>query len=393
MSELDDSLRELRDDLRSSLCRRGLSDVAARARQRSVRRRMQVGAVAAVVMVSVAVPMLRAMPDDRSPAAPPADRYEYELDFADPSHGYALGRDCVETCRFTLLATSDGGRSWQPRPLPPEEGAATDAGVTVAGPERLSFNRSSAAATSTGEFFVSDDGGRTWHPPLTAAPTLLKPIEDGALVVQACVGARGDTCVRGLGSLTPQGISMPAVTQPPLADPVPGGAATASGVVWATGRHVGTGQWAVSVTSDGSRTWSTTPLDLPGKPALAGGWSVVEGAGLLYLTVVGSIGVGPTGLLAIYRSRDRGRTWTGTWRATPTSVRQGVLGSAVATSDGRLLLYSTLDGTVEAGTFTRAEHQLPGPVTWTRGGYLSRASAGSFELSADGVHWRTTRIG
>jgi hypothetical protein len=398
MSDLDESLSELRADLRSSLRKPGLPDVAGRARQRSVRRRMQFGAIAAVVVVSVSVPVLRSVPDDHPAAPPKGPHYEYQLDFADRTHGYALGSRCGETsCRFRLLASADGGQTWQLRQLPADDGSFTGAGLAVLGPAQVSVWRYSKNADTPAVNAVSDDAGRTWGEPqhLTGAPPRAEALPAGALIGQTCIGqGAGGDCQYGVAATTMDNVSVQSPTQPPLLEPDPGSVATAGGRIWVAGRGY-TGGWAISVSSDRGRTWLTTPLDLPGEPSLSGGWSVSEQGQVMYLTVIGSIGVGPTGLLAIYRSTNKGVTWNSTWRATAVTVRQGVLGGTVTTADGDLLVYSTIEGTLVSGdgrTFRRATHQLPGEVTWTRGGYLSRGSDNSFELSADGVHWRTGRL-
>jgi hypothetical protein len=54
-------------------------------------------------------------------------------------------------------------------------------------------------------------------------------------------------------------------------------------------------------------------------------------------------------------------------------------------------VYSAPHGTFESTdgrTFRRSAQQLPGPVKWTRAGYLLWTSEGRYQVSTDGVRWR-----
>jgi hypothetical protein len=369
MSELDTSLQSLREDLRSSINRPNLGRVAYRARQRTVRRHMQIGAIAAVVLVSVAVPVLKSLPTADQTAQPPTDTpVRYQVEFADATHGFALGSDCAGSngpCTFTLLATTDGGRNWQPRKMPVDGGKHEQAQLGVFDTDNLVLQAYSAESGSVPLRFTSGDTGRTWR--------------ETGLTAQSS----GDAAA-----------SLRA--QPPLTDLRPGKEPTAGGRYWTAGRDQTTGQWSISVSSDAGETWATTPVDLPGEPWQMGdSWSVVEGGGVMYATVRGTLGIGPLKLLAVYRSTDEGVSWTQQWRATQENVLMAVDGSAIATSDGRLLVYSTVDGTQESpdgSTFARAGRQLPGPATWTRAGYLVPVKDNRYELSQDGRRWRAFEI-
>lgn len=397
MSELDTSLRKLRDDLRTTINRPDLSQVADRGRQRTVRRRMQIGAIVAVLLVSVAVPLLRSLPDASPPATPPQAEVSvtYQVDFADASRGYALRSDCEDPdgpCAFVLWATADGGQGWQPRPLPTDNGHYSSADLMVEGPGKLLYDLVPAEDDGTiATRYVSSDAGRTWQE-LTwgdaGAPTA---IPKGARLFQTCV-PNGDECAIGVGVWSPDGNQwLPAPTRPGLDDLSIGAVATSGGRFWAAGLDPVTGKWAVSVTSNGGAVWATTPLDLPGKPRLNRGWYVVEQDGVMYTTVEGTIGMGPVELLAVFRSTDDGVSWTRTWQAAGDQRLPAVLGTPVATTDGRLLVYSTTEGTFESTdgqTFTKASRQLPGPVTWTRAGYLAQVREDTYELSRDGRSWQ-----
>ena len=399
MSELETSLRELRDDLRSSISRPGLGRVADRARQRAVRRRMQVGAITAVVLASVAVPVLRSLPPAERPVADPPASMSYQVDFADAQHGYALGSDCDEpdgSCTFALLATADRGRSWRPRELPAGDGLYENGILLVLGRNRLTFNRIPLGTDKSVELFSSEDGGHTWrnHGSALSTPS---PILVGARLERICdSGDANGSCVTGVGAVTGDGRLSPAPAQPPGEIQVVGEVATADGRFWVASQDPATKAWSISLSSDAGVTWVTTPVDMPGEPWPAGApWSVVEGGGVLYATAFGHIGTGPYGLLTVYRSTDGGTSWTQTWRATPTDLLTAVAGSPVATSTGRLVLYSTTEGTVESEDGTRfapAARRLLGPVTWTRAGYLAEGEHNEYELSSDGLGWQAFTI-
>ncbi|HEX6360377.1 hypothetical protein [Actinophytocola sp.] len=403
MPDLDTSLHELRDDLRRTLTRPDLSHVADRARQRTVRRRMQLGAIVAVVLVSAAVPALRLVQSDsQPPAQPPAAPAPYTVDFADADHGYAFQQHCEDNdgpCVFALRATDDGARTWRRVSLPESRETFVRGMVSVMSPKGLGFSRAKPGLVGEVEQFVSDDGGRTWHDrdvEHQESPTL---IPARSQTVPMCVSRTSDNvCVIGVGMLTPLAKAAPVLTQPPIDDPWPGTTATEGGLYWAAGRERTTGTWSVSVTSDYGATWATTPLDFKGLPSLQvdGAWSMTERGSDMYLTVVGNVGVGPTELLAVFRSTDKGVSWARTWQSTEKHELQAVTGDAVLTADGELLVYSRVVGTVASSdggrTFAKARHQFPGPVRWTRAGYLVTGSNNAFELSGDGLTWRRFEV-
>jgi hypothetical protein len=401
MSELDTSLRKLRDDLRTTINRPDLSQVADRGRQRTVRRRMQIGAIVAVLLVSVAVPLLRALPDASPPATPPQAEVSvtYQVDFADASRGYALRSDCEDPdgpCAFALLVTVDSGQSWQPRKPPVDNRPYQGATLIVRGPNKLVFYASpSDDDNMIIKQFISTDAGRTWREFTEDSGGAPTPIPEDAQLSRTCV-PNDDVCDTGVGSRSPDGKRvLPAPTQPALDELLAGDIATEGGRFWAAGLDPVTGKWAVSVTSNGGVAWATTPLDLPGKPRLNRGWSVVERDGVMYTTVEGTVGTGPVELLAVFRSEDDGVSWTRTWQAVGDQRLPAVLGTPVATTDGRLLVYSTTEGTFESTngqTFTKASRQLPGPVTWTRAGYLAQVREDTYELSRDGRSWQRFEV-
>lgn len=395
MSDLDTSLDQLRDDLRSGLAKPGLDRIADRARQRSVRRRMQIGAIVAVVLVSLAVPLLRSLPDPAPPATPPTPTEHstpYHLSFADRTHAFALGRICdkpSEPCSNRLLASSDGGRTWSRRSVP---STTTDGGLAVLSRSWLIFYTTDPDDYGSLKTYTSKDSGRTWHPsrPIFDIVTNTATIQPGAVLQPVCLSGEGPDCAAGLGASTPDGKLAPLPAQPPLTELWPGRYATAGGTYWAVGKDQAN-RWAVAVTRDGS-AWTTTPLDVPGEVKPSDGWSVVEGGGSLYATAVGSLAGASDRLLTVYRSEDRGKTWTQTRRAAETGEEMSMYGSPVATSDGRLVVSSLPDGTVESrdggATFTKSTRQLISTPEWTPAGYLVVRGIVSYEISWNGLDWR-----
>lgn len=399
MSDLDTRLAGLHADLHAAIIPPDLALVTARSRQRTVRRRMQVGAAVAVMAVSVAVPVLRSVPDGGVPAGPTSGSdMTFELDFADAGHGYALGSDCAEPegpCELALFATADGGRTWARRTLP-EDSARGAAGLTVIRAEALVVDLVPGGSAPPRRI-ASTDAGRTWHAAGLDGAGEPAPLPDGAHLQRMCVGSDGSDCPYGVGTLAPDTTArVPAPSQPPLVGLVAGAAATEGGRYWAAGVDRTTRSWAISVSSDQGMTWTTTPVLVPGLPMPNDAWAVVENDGVMYATVQGSIGRGPFGLLAVHRSTDGGLTWTNTWSATADTVLRATLGSPVATAGGRLLVYSAATGTYESTdggrTFAKAARQLPGEVTWTRGGYVAKLPDTGFAISADGDEWRPFEI-
>lgn len=274
MPDLDAELANLRDRMRTSIAQPDLARVAEWSRQRVVRRRMQLGAVAAVVVVSAAVPVLRsqAPPDPDRPATPPASAtaspspgmevpktpFVDSVDFADADHGYAVRASCPSgkwggDCTFDLMATTDG-EHWRARQLPRGESGDDAVGrrLYVLGPTAVAIDYGPS------QRIYSADAGRTWR----AVP---EPIAAGTTATVAV-------------TLPESGQTVALANQPPLDRPtIPGGdqASTADG------------------------TWLTNVLPTPGEPSHTG-WSLVERDGLLYTTVTGD----GLGLLAIFESTD-----------------------------------------------------------------------------------------
>lgn len=378
--DLEAELRGLRDELNAAIPLPELDKVTGRSR---TRRRLQLGAVVAVVAVALSVPVLRALPDQEA-AQPAAPSTSYLLDFADADHGYALARRCVvadENCQYALYRTADGGRDWQPRQLPPaadEKTGYRTATLFVLGPDAVTIERPKG---DTADRIASVDGGRTWtmiQRPWAAA-TVRPPLSRDALLVGACgeKPVTGQAC-DNVGTIEPSsGTFVPAPSQPPLTAMNPGSVATASGRWWVVGKSVTTGRGAISVSSDGL-TWATSTLGHWAEPM-----AVVESDGVMY--AAGNDSDGETHGLGVWISVNGGRSWD-LMGITPLS---GLVGTPVAAGDGSL---TVSDGartyvSTDMGRSFRSTGAAAGTVKWTRAGYL-RMNADRFALSTDGSRWR-----
>lgn len=413
-TDLDAELARLRDDVRGALPVPGFEQVVARHKQRVVRRRMQIGAVVAVLVVSLAVPLLRGQLAARPPAPPvgtsmPTGTYFTSINFFDGEHGYAIRRTCegepVE-CGYELLATSDG-EHWDKRPLPRPESAPSwvSGQINVLGPEELTVDWPLSAASEVARYhrMHSTDGGRTWDDvglPLIVTDTVEEIPEDGVLVASCAklVGGGQKCSERGFAVLLPgSGRSAVLANPPPLTAMLAGSDPTFDGTWWVAGRDPRTERWGLAVSHDDGRTWTTTVLNWE-SAVDSYGWSVVSQGGTLYATAIGALPDTSNGLLRILRSTDRGRTWEQTWQPAEGKQPRRVFSSTIAAADGTLTIngpdgmYASRDG---GRTFTKAPQRYPGYAGQARNGYLavSNTERDHVEVSDDGVRWRRIEIG
>jgi photosystem II stability/assembly factor-like uncharacterized protein len=392
MSELDTSLRGLRDELHAAIPVPDVSGVAGRARSR---RRTQLGAIIAVILVALAVPVLRSFSSSVQPAEPPPEQ-SFVVDFADADHGYALATHCPKNrqgCSFTMYVTTDGGRNWQPRKLPAPPNPKTSyfaATMYVLDPDQIAIDRPGGSPMRPMSRVYSPDAGRSWQVIDRWAIERFEPVATGGLLTGACfaqpLAAVG---CEGLATIQPgSGKTVPIPTQPRLYLQCVGSEATADGRLWTVGRDRSTGAWSVAVSDDDGRTWTTSELAVVGVPA-ADGWSLVERNGVMYVTANDS-----RSLLGVWRSTDDGQSWTRTWSMSEKTSLPAIVGSPIAAGDGSLILSDaklTYVSTDQGRTFRWTGDNPGGTVTWTRAGYL-RANGDEYALSKDGLTWRTFTI-
>ncbi len=421
--DLDDELAALRADLRESLPVPGMTTVRRRAKQRVVRRRMQIGAVVAVVAVSAAVPALRPhiVPDPAPAGSPPASRpaeptypkgpFVSGFGFADADHGYAVRATCAKdrspNCQEKLLATSDG-EHWESRSLPrPKESPSWALGqLRVLGPDEVTVDWSLSPTNERTYRAHSVDGGRTWQavpvPPVVT--DTVDSIPDGGLLAPGCavlVGGSQQCSERTFVVEVPgSGASARLANEPPLTAMLAGDIPTADGQWWVVGRDPKTEHWGIALSDDDGRTWRTTVLDWRGS-VYAGGWSVAASGGTLYASAIGALPNASNGLVAVFRSTDGGRSWERTWVPDDDKQPRRVYNGPIAAADGTLVV-STIGGDAKTytshdggRTFTEAPDGQPGGAIWTRIGYVASAgdSGKEYLTSPDGLNWRKLTIG
>lgn len=255
-TDLDAQLTRLRNEVRGALPVPGLEQIVARHKQRVIRRRMQIGAVVAVLVVSLAIPLLRDQMVANPPkvASPPPSSvlttgsFIGSAEFADAEHGYAIRATCKSgprKCGSELLVTADGTR-WTKRDIPRPDTAPSWSfpHLDVLGPEEITLDWpvSPSVETTQGARWHSLDGGRTWTKvdvPVVITDTV-PAIPDGGLLVQSCARTTDDgkQCQeRGFVVLQPgSGESAKLANEPPLTAMLAGTAPTADGYWWVAGR-------------------------------------------------------------------------------------------------------------------------------------------------------------
>ncbi|HEY0451644.1 sialidase family protein [Actinophytocola sp.] len=424
--DLDAELGRLRDGIRQSVHVPDFDRVVERSRQRVVRRRMQIGAVAAVLAVSAAVPLLRAgtAPDPIRPATPPpataptvptriTEPFVHDVEFADRDHGYALRANCKDEpapqeCPQTLLSTDDGGAHWASHPVPKQQSLPKGVlgRLLVLGRDKVGVDWFVLDVNSQANRIYSDDGGRTWRQVelFPVVTDTVPAIPDDSTLVVGCeklVGGGNHCAETAVAAVLPDsGRSALLANQPPLIEVQPGRIPLADGRWWVVGRRPGTRTWAIAVSDDKGRGWITGALDLQGTP-YPDGWSVVASGDTLYASAHGRHVGDSGGMLAVLRSDDGGRSWARTWRWDEHATPQETLGTLVALPDGSVMInakggkgrtFVSEDG---GHTFTEVARRYTGSASWTRIGYLAWPPGkpwDAFQFSRDGTGWQDLKI-
>jgi hypothetical protein len=414
-SDLDQELTRLREGVHDGLSVPAFTQVVARHKQRVVRRRMQIGAAVAVLVVSLAIPLLRGqLVADQKPAAPPAPNqstppkgpFLSDVDFFDADHGYVVRTTCAngdpQKCAEKLLATSDGTH-WAQRPLP-KPGTVHSwarASIEVLGRDELTIDWTEVQGKQTYRI-LSDDGGRTWQTVEVpdAVTDTVPEIPANAALGWTCaqmVGG-GHTCAeRGFAVLLPgSGRSALLANRPHLTAMMAGEVPTLDGHWWVAGRDPKTNEWSLAISDDNGRSWSTARLGLRDSVY---SWSVNSAGGTLYAGAIGPLPNTSNGLSAIFRSTDGGRSWLRTWQPTDDKQPRRVYGGVLPGENGTLTVNTPDDKSYVSDdggrTFHRMKRKYDDYTYRTRAGFVAgfADSADVLGFSPDGIDWRRIKIG
>ncbi|MER5213263.1 exo-alpha-sialidase [Streptomyces sp. NPDC002838] len=360
----------------------------------------------------------------RIPSATDLPGFVAGVGFASDGSGFALLAECGEArCRQRVAVLDAGAGSWRlgRSPLPDVTGdLGITAGLVVLGPGRALITEGRWPPPD-GTWFTGD-GGRSWRRGSTKPSGTTPVVPKGGALVEDCVrmDREGNGCERSrLAAVLPTtGEYRLLSVQPPLKVIRPAGEVagdTEQGLLFASGRDPRSGRLALAVSEDRGRTWRPTRLTASGTYGEPYGWSthVVAAAPAepelrlqpqtLYAAQPGQLPDEDdvkNGLLALHRSTDAGHTWERVWQHRTGVEPRSLLGAPVAAADGSLTVHGEAGvwrSTDGGRSFARvsAGRGMSGSVTTTPLGYLwgDSLGAGSWRISADGVHWRSFELG
>jgi photosystem II stability/assembly factor-like uncharacterized protein len=400
MPDLDHELTALRDELGDSVYPPEFQSIVTRSATRTFRRRRQIGAAVAVLLVGAAIPVfrtaLRPVPEpDVPPAAssetPPVTNrvdsgqpFASDTDFVDARNGFSLRNVCVvdnsPVCESTLMITTDAGDHWHAGTLPPL--VAHRAGGLAT--QLWAFDAKHLAVSNTGAAgedprWFSEDAGQHWRQVPAKASQTIAAIPPGAIMRWVCVPNHAG-CLPGIDVLLPDsGRGATLATPIPLSGAEPAADRPVAGAWWVWSHDPKSGLLALAASRDDGRSWQLVNLPNPPKP-LGTGVQVISSDGVLYVTAVGNLPEVTSGLLAIFRSADDGRTWQQTWHAADGKDPRSIGGTPIITAVGQFIVltqdgraYGSWDG---GNTFTPLREQYGPFAQSTRGGYLIQSPEG-----------------
>jgi hypothetical protein len=380
--------------------------IRVRAAQRTSRKRTLAAALAAIVVLAVVVPLLR-VEEPPAPAAatapstswtpPPAPRQIFiaGVQFADDHHVFALRADCPSSdCDLDLLA-SDDGRHWTSRPVrKPAQDRPMMGVLLVLGPLEVAVDWFPVTAASAEVYRVhSTDGGRSWKSVAAEPRGTLSHIPAGGVLQPSCLGDL-DRCTDFRPSVVVPGTGSTGrlTSAPRLEQAYPGVVPLDGNRWWIAGIVPGTQQWAVSISSDSGRTWTTSRLVRP-RTNISDSWSVVGYGNDLYACAMGQVDSDDFAMVSIFHSTDGGRSWRLTSGAKPLRTSSAL----VAAADGTLLT-NTEGGDMlvshdQGRTFTRTATRFTGYAYWAGAGYVAADSSRHRTLfSRDGLSWQELNL-
>ncbi|MFD0415465.1 exo-alpha-sialidase [Streptomyces sp. NPDC127108] len=343
----------------------------------------------------------------RIPSAPDLPGSPFGIGFAADGSGFALLAECSERrCRQRVAVLDRGAKGWR-RGSSPLRDVTGDRGVsadlTVLGPGRALIGEGSERADTPGRTWFTGDGGRTWRRGTTGAAGTAAAVARGGVLVPECVERdRSDPndCARErLLAVSPRtGRHHVLAHQPPLKGPLRQAGDVRRAGLFVSGTDRRTGLPALARSTDRGRTWQRPHLTGVG----AGGavFRVVAGRGGLYATQQGPVSPpAKNGLVTMHVSKDEGLTWTRLWKHRKGVEPRTLVGDLLVADDSSLTVHGEDGGwrsTDGARTFGRVTARSPaGSVVGTPVGWLWRDSFGGngFRISTDGVHWRGFRLG
>lgn len=253
----------------------------------------------------------------------------------DADHLYAQVADCA-SCRPRLMASDDGGRTWQERPAYAAlKESASLSDLIVLGPRILALGLPAKLGRnekdSGAKRKISTDGGATWRD-LRVSPTPVSAAPAGTWLVDCFTDGCG---LHAVDAAT--GTLAPLATQPALAQYVTVDAPVGAGL-WVKGLDPATGRPAVAVSRDRGQTWTvtvfTTESPAPSPDGRTPRRYLPDIATADGRTVYTTIERTDDGFAHLYRSTDGGATWQRTNPDGPPSGLPFVTTSSFVTADG-----------------------------------------------------------
>ncbi|HEU0129362.1 MAG TPA: hypothetical protein VFQ85_00030 [Mycobacteriales bacterium] len=332
----------------------------------------------------------RFVPDDQ------ADYVVTDVDFVDPSTGWAIGLKCTgATCDVATWRTTDGGGSWEAR-VPVATGVARTSFVQEdprGGAARsLRMVDANEGFAYNPDLYVTHDGARTWHRvPQPSKVASVSVLDRSVWVTEHGCGAEDDCPVVVRSGTVGRALALRDLPVPrTLGSSLVRRGDTAHGYLLAWGGE-GAGLHA---TADGGRTWDSRPgpCGEPHAAALSGGHGPV-------LWLVCSDEPMPDGKRVTAAKRAFLSTDAGvTWRQTGTLPDAGELTDLVGVSSrvayattqlpARLLLttdggatWHPANGTARAGYGYGNVSTVDARHAWAMG------DAGVLWRTRDGVTW------
>lgn len=326
-----------------------------------------------------------------------------EFLFSDDRHGFLVQYLCSDvradgSCPRRLLATDDGGRTWDSRGLLPTY-ADSFAPLLVVSEREVALVDSAAYASLA----RSIDGGRNWvRLPITqGAP---EPAPPGATVIQEFP----QLCYATACPPSAAWIDVRTQTSHPLPQQPPSGAGdflravsmASDGQLVASTATITTARISMSV--DGGRYWREVALDVPvdSDDTLLDVQAMPAGHGRAYAFVLVQVGVRDATVLVVhgYRTDDAGATWTslgwepGSVNGFPSAVLDGELIATDAQGRVRLSGGGGTTWTVLPATTANSWPRQPvpdGPVLLTT---FDDFAGEQSRLSFDGRSWIPLRL-